>query len=86
MEGVRIGEITPSNYPRLWGEWRLRENGGRGPMISVGPRRNRGQSIDSPDDPLFNPNRGVRFRISDSIYTQPGGVGVNQIRPILRLD
>ena len=36
----------------------IRENGGRGPMISGWPYQNRVQSIDSLDASLLNPNRG----------------------------
>ena len=41
-----------------------------GAMISGGPCQNRGQSIDSTDDPRFNPNRGEEYHISGAIYTR----------------
>ena len=45
------------------------ENGGWRPMISGGSFQHRGQSVDSLDGPLFNPNLGYGYHISDAIDT-----------------
>ena len=47
--------------------------------------RYRGQSADAPEDPFRNPSRGVRYRISDSIYKRHGWAWGNQIRAIVSL-